>query len=76
MSIILIMQNINENFDSMICENTEKYSGKWVAILNKRIVAVGNSFREVFNFVKKKYPNDRPLIGRIPESVPVVFNLK
>ena len=36
----------------------EKYSGKWIAVTNKGIVAAGNSLSEVSDAVKKMGAHD------------------
>ena len=35
-------------------EDTEKYSGKWIAVTNKGIIASGDSLSEVTSILKKK----------------------
>lgn len=68
------MQNIMSNFESLSEEDASKYAGEWIAVIENRIVAHGRSFREVYEMTKKQFPNKRPLIGRLPESMPIVFS--
>ena len=68
------MRSIMSNFESLSEEDASKYAGKWIAVIDRRVVIYGNSFKEVYNEVKKQFPNKRPLIGKFPESVPIVFS--
>lgn len=36
-------------------ELQEKYPGKWIAILNKKVVAIGSDSSDLIEEVKKKY---------------------
>lgn len=46
-------------------EVLDKYAGKWVAILKNRVVATGNSVREVMSTVKQKEIKELPLVTRV-----------
>lgn len=54
----------------------KKYGGKQVAILNGRIVAVGNTLSELLKRVKKVAP-EKPLhdvcIFSVPKSLSVIY---
>jgi len=69
------MHNIISNFESLSEERVTKYAGEWVAVVDNIIVAHAKSFKEVYDIVKKQYPGKRPLIGKLPESLPVVLSL-
>ncbi len=69
------MQDIISNFESLSVEETSKYAGEWVAIVSNKIVVHSKSFKEVYDFVRKNYANEKPLIGKLPESNPVVFSI-
>lgn len=68
------MQNIISNFESISEEHASKYAGEWVAVIDNMVVAHGKSFREVYEKAKKQFPDKRPLIGKLPESMPIVFS--
>lgn len=70
------MQDIISNFDSLSEEEVSKYAGEWVAIINDKIVIHSKSFKEVYEFIKKNYPNEKPLMGRLPEAIPVVLSIE
>ncbi len=66
--------NITSNFESLNEEDMDKFAGKWVAIIDNRVIISGNSFKEIYNFVKERYPGKRPLIGKIPEATPIILH--
>ncbi len=69
------MKNIISNFESLSEEDISKYSGKWIAIINNKVVAHSKSFKEIYEFIKNKYPNERPLMGKLPEAIPTIFSV-
>lgn len=62
------MQNIISNFESLKEKDFSDYAGEWVAVIDNKIIEHGVSFKEVYERVKQKNPNERPLIGKIPEN--------
>ena len=60
------MQSVSKNFDSLSDEEFSKYSGKWIAVVEGKVVVSGNSFKEVYFIVKEKFKGKRPLIGKVP----------
>lgn len=69
------MQNIMSNFELLSQSDLTKYAGNWIAVLDGRVVAHGRSFKEVYQKVKSEHPNERPLIGKLPEAVPSVYSV-
>ncbi len=69
------MKEIISNFESIDEEDTTKYAGEWIAVVDSKVVTHGKSFKEVFSFVKSNYPFKRPLIGKLPDSIPTVLNI-
>jgi hypothetical protein len=69
------MQDIISNFESLSEEETSKYDGEWVAVIDNKIVIHNKSFKEVYNFIKTNYPNEKPLISRLIEATPIVLSL-
>lgn len=69
------MQNIVSNFESLSEGDITDYAGEWIAIINNKIVAHSKSLREMHEFVKENFPNERPLIGKLPEAIPVTFSV-
>jgi len=45
-----------------------KLIGKWIAVVGENIVATGDTGVEVFQKSKEKYPDEIPLIMKVPED--------
>jgi hypothetical protein len=63
------------NFESLSEEDSTKYAGEWIAIINNKIVAHGRDVKEVVKKAKMLYPKERPLIGRLPDAIPSIYAL-
>ena len=62
------MKDIISDFDSLSEEKFTEYAGKWIAVIEGKIIVHGSSFKEVYEIVSKKYPEKKPLIGKLPEA--------
>ncbi|MEK6873965.1 MAG: DUF5678 domain-containing protein [Nanoarchaeota archaeon] len=62
------MQKIIDNFESLTEEVMTKYAGQWIAVVNGKVIANGKSFKEIYNKAKAKYPNEKPLFGKLPDA--------
>jgi len=45
-----------------------KYVGRWIAIVDEKIVSVGDAGKEVFKEARRKYPESTPLVLKVPSS--------
>jgi len=47
------------------------YEGKWVVILNKRVIFSGaaEQLKKEMKKIRKKHPNDIPLIAKVPRKI-------
>lgn len=70
------MNEIISNFESLTEEDMSKYSGEWIAVVDSKLVAHGKSFKEVFDYTKINFPKKRPLIGKLPDSIPTILNIE
>lgn len=48
--------------------NLGEYVGKWIAIVDEKIVSTGDVGKEVFKEAKQKYPERIPLIMKVPSN--------
>jgi len=44
----------------------KKYAGKWIAVINKKIVGAGKTAKEAYDRALKKHPFQKPLLGVVP----------
>jgi len=53
-------------------KRSEKYSGKYIAVVGTELVAIGNNEIEVFKKAKEKYPDREVSITYIPREEEIV----
>ncbi|MCK4589355.1 MAG: succinyl-CoA synthetase subunit alpha [Nanoarchaeota archaeon] len=49
-----------------------QYSGKWLAIIGKEVVASGENVNMLIKQVKKHYPNKRPFITKVRSKLSIL----
>lgn len=52
-----------------------KYAGKYVAIIGKKVVAFGENAKKVWEEAKKKFPDKTPTLAKIPKEELLVLGL-
>ena len=63
----------NNNYQFFMKTDISHYIGEWIAISNQKIVAHGKDVKQVFKEAKEKYPQNKPLITRVPEKETMIF---
>lgn len=61
-----LAENLNENFNFFVEQDLRKFSGKWIAIINKKVIDSSDNLKKLMEDVKSKYPKEEPLIVRAP----------
>lgn len=51
-----------------ISEELGQHLGKWIAVIDEKIVAIGDNFKDVYAEAKEKYPNKEPFIMKVPKE--------
>lgn len=59
---------MTQEFEFYSLSDMSKYSGKWVAILGKEVIASGDDFKEVYKEAKEKAKNRKPMFAQIPRK--------
>jgi len=57
-----------EDYDWYAKADLSKFRGKWVAVLNKQIVASSEDLKSLSEEVGKRYPKSKPLFAKIPRE--------
>lgn len=57
---------MSSNYDWYTKADTEKYAGKWIAIVEGEVVASGDDAEKVYREAKKRYPKKKPSLAKIP----------
>jgi len=51
----------------------KEFEEKWIAIIDKKVVASSKDAKEVYIKAKQKFPNKEPLLDFIPKKKLMVF---
>ena len=62
-----------QNYNSFLKLDLSKHIGEWVAICKGEIVSKGKDIKEIHEESKRKCPNERPLIIKVPEKETMIF---
>jgi len=73
MAIMKSIAYLDKDYDYFIKANLEEYQGKYIAIHEGRIQISGTSLREVYEFMKKKYPDIIPFITQVQSGQAMVL---
>jgi len=60
------------NYEWFLKKNLSEFSGKWLAIIDKKVVASGNDANKLIQEVKKDYPSKKPLITKIKDKLSIL----
>lgn len=60
------------NYEWFLKQDLSEYSGKWLAIVDKKVVATGNDVNKILTEVKKICPNKRPLITKVRDKLSIL----
>ena len=66
-------EDLNENFNFFTEQDLHQYAGKWIAIINKKIVGCGDNLGKLMDEVQNKYPNEDPFIARAPTEKALIL---
>lgn len=64
---------IMENHQTFLETDLSEFEGRWVAIVDKKIVATGKVFKEVAEKVRRDFPKETPLIAKAPSRKPLIL---
>lgn len=53
-------------------QDLSMYAGKWVAIINKKVIAAGKDPALVLKEVKQQYPSKTPLLTKVRNKLAVL----
>lgn len=55
-----------KNYNFYMKTDFSKYLGEWIAIANDEVVSHGKDLKKIYATVKKKHPQARVLVAKIP----------
>ena len=59
------MKNINKDYEWIQRQNLQQFKGKWIAVINKKIICSGSFADEVVKEAKKK-SKETPFLIKVP----------
>jgi hypothetical protein len=59
------MREVNDEYEWVQKQNLEQFKGKWIAVVNKKIIASGSYADDVVKEVKKK-TKETPFLIKVP----------
>lgn len=66
----------SKEFEFYVKTDLSKYSGKYVAIVDDKVVASGENAKEVLELALKRFPNKKPLLAKIPTQDTLILKFK
>lgn len=57
---------LSKNYEWYVRTDLRKYAGKWVAIVDQKLVASGENAKKVYEEAKEKYPRKKPSLAKVP----------
>lgn len=66
------MQN-DVNYEIYLKTDLSNYTGKWIAIIDKGIIAVGTNAKEVYAEAQRKAPHKKILLVKVPTEETAIF---
>lgn len=65
----------SQEFEFFLKSPLKRYKGKYVAILGKKIIASGESAKEVWEKARKKYHGKLPTIAKLPKEETLILRV-
>lgn len=60
------------DYQWFIQQDLSSYAGKWIAIINRKVVASGKDPAVVVKEVKQKFPSKTPLLTKVRNKLAVL----
>ena len=60
------------NYEWFLKQDLSKYTGKWLAIIDKKVVASNEKVYRLIEEVRKEYPSKRPFITKIKSKLSIL----
>ncbi len=67
---------MSKEFEFYVKADLSKYKGKYIAIVEDKVVASGENAKEVLDEAKRKFPNKIPTIAKIPKEEALIFGIE
>lgn len=69
------LRELNSNFESLDRKALSEYAGQWIGIVKGKIVSNHDTMQEVHEEIKRRFPKEKALIGKIPENRQLILTI-
>ena len=52
---------------------SSEIKGKWVVLLDERVIASGDDIKEIIKEAQDKYPNEKFILAKVPEKGAMIY---
>ena len=66
----------SKEFEFYLKADLSKYEGKYVAIIEDKVIASGDNAKKVLEEARRKIPDKTPTLAKIPTADTFIFRLK
>ena len=66
----------SKEFEFYVKTDLSEYSGKYVAIVEDKVVASGDNAKEVLEEAKRKFPHKKPMLAKVPTEDALILMLQ
>lgn len=66
----------SKEFEFYLKADLSRYEGKYVVIMGEEVVSTGTNAKQVLDEARKKHPQKRPLLAKVPKEGIFIFNSK
>jgi len=64
---------MSKNYEWYIHTDTSEFEGKWIAIVDQRVIAQGENAKDVLEEAERKFPDKVPSITKVPKRETLVL---
>lgn len=66
------MLNSYTNYEWFLKKDLSEYSGRWLAVIDRNVVATSKDVNKLIKDVKARYPNKRPFITKVKSKLSIL----
>ena len=67
---------MSKEFEFYLRADLKKYEGKYVAIIDNKVVASGSNAKHVIEEAKRKFPDKKPVLAKVPKEETMILVLR
>ena len=66
----------SKEFEFYVKADLSKYEGKYIAIVDDKVVASGDNAKVVIENAKKKFPDRNPMLAKVPREEALILKIR